>query len=84
MEEGRWRQYHEKEYQEVVLALGITAVMALSLAACGGGTSEVPGQTAQTREQLPDSAAAGGGYSGKTLSIGIWVAMSIRSLRRIR
>ncbi|WP_320934480.1 hypothetical protein [Hungatella effluvii] len=55
-----------------VLALGITAVMALSLAACGGGTSGSTRTDGADKGAAPDSAAAGGGYSGKTLSIGIW------------
>ena len=55
-----------------VLALGIAAVMALSLAACGGGTSGSTQTDGADKGAAPDSAAADGGYSGKTLSIGIW------------
>lgn len=71
MEEGRWRKYHEKEYQEGFSTWNHSGY-ALSLAACGGGTSGSTRTDGADKGAAPDSAAAGGGYSGKTLSIGIW------------
>ena len=44
-----------------VLALGIAAVMALSLAACGGGTSGSTQTDGADKGAAPDSAAAGSG-----------------------
>lgn len=55
-----------------VMALGITTVMALSLAACGGSNSGSTPTAGADGTAAAGGAAAEGSYSGKTLSIGIW------------